>query len=82
MKNGVLLLGAEPRIVSPIARCLSSHGIPVSVAGIGERDINPRSRAVDHFSVLPSLAAGDFLAALLKLIQARGIELIMAVGDS
>ena len=82
MNRGVLLLGAEPRIVAPIARCLSHHHVGVTVAGISERDIDPRCRAVDHFSVLPSLADEEFLPCLRELIQTRGIELIMAVGDS
>jgi len=79
----VLILGAAPRVSVPIARALSQHGIPADVASFQPEEASLSSRAVQQFHRLPARSSdpAGFAQALLRLVQERQFDTIMAAGD-
>lgn len=81
MIRPVLLLGSEPRIVLPIARCLHERGIPVAMADFGAAGPAARSRAITHILRLPS-PPNLFLSALDDAIGKNQYDLLIPTSDS
>jgi len=80
----VLILGAEPRAVVPIARSLHRRGIPVDVAGLSPAEPRLSSRAIRSFIRLPSheRPPHEFIAALTALIRAKQYDMLIPWGDT
>lgn len=81
MNRPVLLLGSEPRIVLPIARCLRAHGIAVALATSGDPGPAAHSRAITGVLRLPA-AENSFLSALCDAITAERFDMLIPTSDS
>ena len=78
-----LIIGASPRVVIPIARCLHAQGVPVVAASLLPDSPELRSRALDGFVRLPSpeTSASAFSDALYRLIHEYHVDMIIPTGD-
>jgi predicted ATP-grasp superfamily ATP-dependent carboligase len=82
VKRPVLVLGWVPRIVSIIARSLSSYGIPVDLA-ISTSDPRIRSRRIREFTHLPDPVADSegFVRNLGAFIARHGHDMLIPADD-
>ena len=79
-----LVLGGFPRITVPVARSLAARGIPVYAGGFFSAPRVPRSRSLRGYIELPGPGQSSleaFPAALLAVIEQRGIDTVIPVGD-
>ncbi len=77
----VLLLGTEPRIVLPIARCLHERNIEVALATSSEPGPAGRSRAISGVLGLPA-EDNSFLSALCDAIARNQYDMLIPTSDS
>ena len=78
-----LILGACPRIVVPLARCLNHQGVPVVAGSLLPGTPGIRSRVLCEFRSLtpPALSAPRFRAELEQLIQDYAVDTLIPTGD-
>lgn len=83
MTPPVLILGCVTRIAVSVARSLARRGIPVDIATFSVQEINPQSRAVRRFALLPSPddSPHDFVRALTGLIHRERYDLLIPGND-
>ncbi len=84
MSRSTLIIGAEPRIVVPIARSLNKQNVRVTVAAFGEVVRRLRSFAINQFVVLPNpdVEPERFLAILTGLIRTEESDFLIPCSDS
>ena len=83
MKRPVLVLGWVPRIVTAIARSLSSDGVPVDLA-VSTSDPRVCSRGIRESIHLPNPATETeaFVDELRAFILRRGHDMLIPADDS
>ena len=83
MKRPVLILGAVPRMTTPIARSLHRHGIEVDVATFSSVEGQLWSRAIRNFWRVPDpdMGASAFVSALSQIIREHGHDLLIPAND-
>ncbi len=77
----VLILGASPRVVVPIARSLARIGVRSDVATFNPTDSRIRARCIVDFHRLPPSENVDFSDALCSLINRRGFDMLVPATD-
>ncbi|MFW6380244.1 MAG: ATP-grasp domain-containing protein [Halorhodospira sp.] len=82
-QTSTLILGACPRIVVPIARCLRRHGLSVVAGSLLPSTPAIPSRALREFRQLtpPSLSEDAFREELGRLIADHGVDTLIPTGD-
>jgi predicted ATP-grasp superfamily ATP-dependent carboligase len=83
MKHPVLILGAVPRMTTPIARSLYRQGIEVDVVTFSKLEPPVRSRAVRNFWRIPDpdVSPSDFVEALCGLIRKHRHDMLIPSND-
>jgi predicted ATP-grasp superfamily ATP-dependent carboligase len=83
MKHPVLILGAGPRMTTPIARSLSRQGITVDVATFSSIEPQVWSRAVRNFWRIPDpdVSPSDFVGQLCDRIREHGHDMLIPGND-
>src|SRR5579859_4277602 len=83
MKYPVLILGAGPRMTTPIARSLYRQGIEVDVATFSSIEPRVWSRAVRNFWRIPDpdVSPSDFVSQLCDLIREHGHDMLIPGND-
>ncbi|ABM62333.1 ATP-grasp domain-containing protein [Halorhodospira halophila] len=78
-----LLLGHFPRIVVPVARCLSGKGIPVYGACFSGEGASIKTKALEGYLTLehPDDSLDAFCESLLGAVDRYGIDTVVPVGD-
>lgn len=78
-----LIIGATPRVVVPLARCLARHGVPVVAASLMPDTPEMRSRALLGYRYLrpPALSPETFRADLRGMIEEYGVDTVIPTGD-
>src|SRR5262245_16545019 len=79
-----VILGTEPRVVVPVARSLSRHGVPVTVVGLSGEGRPLRSRAIQSYANCGSCKNNPdaFVEELSHLIEQRHCSMLIPSNDT
>ena len=83
MTTSTLIIGATPRVVIPLARCLAQHGISVVAASLMPGTPQMRSRSLVGYRYLrpPALSPELFREDLARVAEEFGVDTIIPTGD-
>lgn len=83
MKRPVLILGASPRLTTPIARSLHRHGVAVDVATFSSIEAPILSHAIRNFWRVPNpdIAPSDFVNKVCQLIREHRHDMLIPGND-